>query len=344
MLHCVRSKPCLLQALLGTFFLWNSDPSLAEGPDDLRFNQIQVIGTHNSYHLRPDSASLDLAVAMNEGAKSWDYSHCPLNEQLDHGVRSFELDVYWREEQFKVFHLPVIDFRSSCETLRDCLTTVRDWSDAHPKHVPISFLLELKDQSRPGGEKDQILNGALLEGLDQVILSVFPLPRLLRPDDIRSDLSTLEEAVKTLGWPRLRDCRGKAMIVLHVRDRVRSVYTQLHPGLQGAACFVRSPPGRPEAAVVVHDHPSVESIQSLVRAGYLVRTRADANLNLRASKNGPAQRRDDALRSGAHIISTDFPPGEPHKETGYVCQFPHGFPVRPNPVLVSEERLHWVVE
>ena len=313
-------------------------------PDDLRLNQIQVIGTHNSYHQRPEPKALELAIAMNDGARSWDYSHCPLNEQLDHGVRSFELDVYWRDQQYKVFHLPVIDFHSSCDALEDCLKGVRDWSDAHPRHVPISFLLELKDQSRPGGDKGQVLDGALLRRLDDVVLSVFPPSRLLRPDDVRSDLSTLEEAVTTVGWPALADCRGKAMVVLHVKDRIRDLYTELYPGLREAACFVRSVPGRPEAAWVVHDHPSVEPIQDLVRAGYMVRTRADANLNLKTSGRDPLERRDNALRSGAHIVSTDFPPGEAHPETGYVCRLPNGAPARANPVNVPENQLHLKVE
>jgi len=309
--------------------------AISQTADDLSIHQIQVIGTHNSYHLRPDQASLDLAIAMVPDARSWDYSHLPLNEQLDHGVRSFELDIYAREGQFKVFHVPVIDFHSTCDTLKDCLLTVKDWSDAHPHHVPISFLLELKDQGFSGSAKQSKIDRDYLMALDQEILSVFPPDRVVQPDDVRGDSSTLEEAVTTRGWPGLASCRGKAMFILHVGDPVRRVYIDLYPGLQGAPCFVRSQPGNPEAAVVIHDHPSVDSIQSLVKAGYFVRTRADANLNVNAKDE--TGRRDNALQSGAHIVSTDFPPGSPRAETGYVCQLPGGVPARANPVTAPQE-------
>ena len=52
------------------------------------------------------------------------------------------------------------------------------------------------------------------------------------------------------------------------------------------------------------------------RAGFFIRTRADAGLNVAAP--GQPARRDAALASGAHILSTDFPAGEPHAELGYV--------------------------
>ena len=68
--------------------------ALAASAQDLHMNQIQVIATHNSYHIAKEKPLMpDLA-----------YSHPPLNEQLDNGVRGFELDVYLQPEgHFKVF-------------------------------------------------------------------------------------------------------------------------------------------------------------------------------------------------------------------------------------------------
>src|SRR5215213_8070474 len=64
--------------------------------DDLRLNQIQVIGSHNSYHVAPAPAVMDLiAVTGWQRAESLDYTHRPLPEQFDKlGVRQIELDVY----------------------------------------------------------------------------------------------------------------------------------------------------------------------------------------------------------------------------------------------------------
>ena len=55
-------------------------------PEDgvLRVNQMQVLGTHNSYHLRPPRQLLP-----NEPA---DYEHPALDVQLAEGIRSLEID------------------------------------------------------------------------------------------------------------------------------------------------------------------------------------------------------------------------------------------------------------
>src|SRR5262249_35076121 len=51
--------------------------------DELRLNQIQVIGTHNSYHIAPTPATLQLIEAANRKvAPTLDYTHRPLEEQF----------------------------------------------------------------------------------------------------------------------------------------------------------------------------------------------------------------------------------------------------------------------
>src|SRR5947209_5695715 len=63
---------------------------------ELRLNQIQVIGTHNSYHLAPAPAVLELiATAGRSRAEGLDYTHRPLREQFARlGIRQIELDVF----------------------------------------------------------------------------------------------------------------------------------------------------------------------------------------------------------------------------------------------------------
>ena len=57
--------------------------------DELRMNQIQMIGTHNSYHIQP-------APAMMNGkdlSKTLEYTHRPLPEQFTNlGMRQIEID------------------------------------------------------------------------------------------------------------------------------------------------------------------------------------------------------------------------------------------------------------
>jgi hypothetical protein len=72
-----------------------------------------------------------------------------------------------------------------------------------------------------------------------------------------------------------------------------------------------------------------ETIRKLVKAGFLVRTRADVE-TAEARTNDPT-RRDKALASGAHYVSTDYP--EPRTEwSEYVVRLPGGAVARVNPV------------
>lgn len=294
-----------------------TDAALAQpGP---RMNQIQVIGTHNSYHLRKSDKPF---------SKEWDYEHAPLDDQLALGVRSFELDLNLRADGWHVFHVPKLDDASSCPLLRECLESVKRWSDAHPRHVPISFLCEVKQEGRQLDPSILDFDAAAADRLDSEIRAVFGEDRLLTPDHVRRDAATLEEAVLTKGWPSLEAARGRVFFILHEEGDYRDVYTAGRPSLEGRAMFVRSDPGRPDAATLVEDSPKVERIRAFVARGYYVRTRADGTGGPSTMDGRPRAR--NALDSGAQIVSTDFPPGEPH-ESGYMLQLPGGVPARCNP-------------
>lgn len=42
-----------------------------------------------------------------------------------------------------MFHIPDIDFNSTCYTLKDCLQEVKDWSSANPDHIPVFISIEI---------------------------------------------------------------------------------------------------------------------------------------------------------------------------------------------------------
>ncbi|MBI2824074.1 MAG: hypothetical protein HYX69_05195 [Planctomycetia bacterium] len=321
---------CLALLLLGTMAARGAEPA----GDDLRLNQLQVIGTHNSYHVRPSEKTLRSSATLRPDAREWDYSHAPLDVQLDRGVRSFELDLHYKEGSFEVFHVPVLDDGTTCRKLADALATIRAWSDKHGRHVPISVLFELKTEGPRLDKRIREVDAAGLDALDELIRSVFPAERLITPDLVRGNASTLREAVTTTGWPALSDCRGRVFFVLHDEGRRRDTYTENHPSLKGRAMFVRSDEQRDDGAVMILDNPRSPDIPRVVGAGYMVRTRADSGL--KPDQPGRPSRRDAALASGAHIVSTDFPPGEPHAETGYAVAFPDAAAARVNPVSGPE--------
>ena len=202
----------------------------------VHINQIQVIGSHNSYHTGIAPSERKLIEQQNPKAmRALDYAHAALSDQLTGGVRQLEIDVYadskggryahpaivdkvaaaglpadpdfdpnheMDKPGFKVMHVLGVDQRSSCHTFIACLTTIRSWSKQHPQHVPIFILVETK-QDRPG--RPPVANGpepftsATFDALDSEIRSVFSDKEMITPDEIRGTYETLFEAVQASG-------------------------------------------------------------------------------------------------------------------------------------------------
>lgn len=348
----------------------------AQQDQSIRINQIQVIGTHNSYHTGLAPSERKLIEEQNPKAmRALDYAHAPLGDQLSSGVRQLEIDVYadskggryahpiiidkvaaaglpadpdfdpnheMDKPGFKVMHVMNFDQRSSCHTLISCLTTIRGWSEQHPGHVPIFILLETK-QGRPG--RSQTANGpepftsATFDALDAEIRSVFSDKEMITPDQVRGRYDTLLEAIqasgkhatgnKAGGWPTLADARGKVVFLMDQRP-VEAVYTEGHPSLRGRVIFTNAVPGAPDAAFTEENDGTKEEIDALAKQGYLIRTRTDDGTE--EARANDHTRADRALSSGAQMLSTDYPPSEPAKWTGFFVGFPHGLIVRCNPV------------
>ena len=57
---------------------------------------------------------------------------------------------------------------------------------------------------------------------------------------------------------------------------VGPLYLQGHPNLRGRVLFTNAAPGKPDAAFTEENDGTEQEIAALVRQGYLVRTRTDA--------------------------------------------------------------------
>ncbi len=288
-------------------------------PNDsiLRLNHLQAKGTHNSYHIEDPSTSRSIP--------EYRYTHKPLNQQLDAGVRQIELDIHYVEgEGLKVFHVPYIDPLSTCELFTDCLRIVKAWSDEHPEHHPILIFIEPKD------DIDEIKLYDKYKDVESDILSVFSRERILTPDDVRGDYPTLRDAIINAGWPTLGETRGK--VFFHVNDsgEFRNSYLSAYPDLKGALMFIDSSPDDSYAGVMPMNNPvgDFERIQSAVMQGFIVRTMAGNCCDDAINKDYTEI--TAALESGAHFISTDFP--SPDNEYGYYLEIPGGNPSRCNPL------------
>jgi hypothetical protein len=334
----------------------------------MRLNHVQVLGTHNSYHIEPRPALLQAIASFDpQAAASMEYTHRPLDEQLGLlGIRQVELDVFTDPDGglfavplgpilvqgfpdpvkpelvppgLKVLHTQDIDFETTCLTFVSCLQTIKAWSDANPGHLPLMVFVEAKDEaiSAPPGLPpftEPVPFGAeALDEIDAGIRSVFQDDQLITPDGVRGERATLAQAVLKDGWPTLNESRGRLLFALDNTDQKRDLYLDGHPSLEGRVLFTSSAPGSPESAFVKVNDPLADQdyIRHLVSAGYIVRTRADADTV--EARLGLTTRRDAALASGAQFVSTDYPEPDLDFSTGYFVEIAGGANARCNPIL-----------
>jgi hypothetical protein len=332
----------------------------------VKLNEVQVLGSHNSYKLLPPPPIAAALLAFDRDLfESIEYEHPELGVQFaDQGIRQIELDVFadpdggryfqrkgflavgmnpdsnlpeLLEPGYKVLHIQDIDFATTCLTLVACLEEVRAWSDANPGHLPIAILVEGKSDPIPdplglGFTVPLPFTTELLDDLDAEILSVFDRDRLITPDDVRGDHDTLEAAVLAGAWPTLEEARGKVYALFNNGGGDRQAYRAGRPNLEGRVMFTTSSPGQPDAAFVQIGDPrgaNLSLIQNLVGQGYLVRTRSDVPTI--EARSGDTARRDAALASGAQFVSTDYAWESPFG-SGYQVTIPDGSPARCNPV------------
>jgi hypothetical protein len=276
-------------------------------PDDLPLDRLRMIGTHNSYRSQADALRLFyIGLAQPGEPARLDYAHPPLTDQLNGGVRSFELDIRYRSGRFEIAHVPLVDNRTPEPDLGLALEEIALWSDRNSAHVPVILLFEVKDDYmflEPGLRK---MGGPELDRLDALLRQELG-SRLFTPDEVRGSAPTLPDALRLRGWPTVGTLRGKVMVILHEDETYRLPYVAEHPALDGRAMFTCAPPGSADAGVAVADDPVADGarIMALVAQHAMVRTRADAD-----GVHGP-DGLAAALASGAQIVSTDFPPSYP---------------------------------
>ena len=338
--------------------------STVAADDDLKLNEIQVIGTHNSFHVEaPEDELAQLAALDAEQAEQRRYTHPDLATQLgEQKIRQLELDVFadaegglyadpafaasdaesdpaMDEPGTKVLHEQDVDYHSVCPTLVACLTEVKTWSDANPDHVPVAINIQFKDGPLifdvPGQAVPEKWTTEAMDGLDAEITSVFDEDDIITPDDVRGDHATLNEAVLAKDWPTLGESRGKVLFLMINPEPYRSIYLEGHDGLDGRILFTNAEPGQPDASYLGLDDPIADGarITELVEQGYLVRTRADANGD--DAKADDTTRLDAALASGAQWVSTDFPGPDGAEEqygSDYIAELPGFLAARCNPV------------
>lgn len=331
------SKNKILGLLLVPFFVLVSFNNQKEKP--IRLNEIQVIGSHNSYKIAIESPLWDYLFQRDSAvAKSLQYGHIPIEKQLDLGLRNLEYDVlhdpkggyysnpkglaivkslgkvpleYDTENKLaqpglKMFHVQDIDFRSHYLLFKEGLVALKKWSDTHSKHTPIFILINAKDDNNRKLREPLPFTKSALDSIDIEIRSVFEDSKLITPDLVRGKFNTLEEAILKKGWPDLNAVKGRFLFVLDENETKINRYLEGHPSLKNRVLFVNSKEGNPEAAFRVINDPikNFDYIKELVAKGYIVRTRADDGTT--EARTNDYTKFEKAKASGAQLISTDY--------------------------------------
>jgi len=307
-------------------------------------------------------------------SRPWDYSHnTSLDSQLSvYGMRGLELDIYHdpdgglfyhrygnkiidestdsgiealKKPGIKIMHIPDFDYRTQHYTFIDALQTIKKWSDKNPNHFPLFIMVEAKEFHVMKFLKKRFCADVLkftknaVDSVDLEIKKVFGenSDKIITPDDVRGNFHTLNEAVLKNNWPLLSEARGKIIFVFMASEKAKENYLVGHFSLEKRIMFIYSKPGNPEAAFIKLEKPEkhFSEIQKLVKQGYFIRTRADANT--KESRKNNYDRLNKSLSSGAQLIATDYYIPDPRnifseKWSDYTVKFPHGFICRKNPL------------
>lgn len=314
--------------------------------DSLKINQIQTIGSHNSYHLRGNKFVLNFLKGMrgllpkSMDPRALDYAHEPLTMQLDSfHLRSVELDIYadpegghfyyrkknnllgkpkasgiaeLKQPGFKIMHIPDIDYNTTNYTFISALTELKKWSDANPSHLPIYILVECKEEtiadklSKLQFTKAIPFSYDVVNAIDKEIKSVFG-------DSLKKIITP--DNVRG-NYPTLREAvlakklptieTARGKFIFVMMEVGAGNYLQNHPSLQDRAMFTFSTPDKPECAFIKYDDAIKNEIAIIDAVKKGYIVRTRADEPFVQNRTGDAAQQQAAIRSGAQIISSDY--------------------------------------
>jgi len=274
--------------------------------DETTLDEIQMLASHNSYKKTGSDLGrffIGLGDSFEE-ARALKYGYNNLTEQFESGIRSMEFDLRKRKSSFVLTHVPLVDNSSVAPDFASALEEINLYSLNNPTHIPIVILLEIKedwmilDHALQDIEKEELIE------LDELLVNKLGT-RLYKPSDFIQDGLTLRETIVAQGWPTVTSLLGKVIFVLHPNN-MNQTYLDIDDSLESQSMFIGSYADELDtdyASFVVQNEVDVTLINSLVANQFIVRTRIDESLVF------DQMRMDDAIMSGAQILSSDFTKG-----------------------------------
>jgi hypothetical protein len=321
----------------------------------LKINQIQLLGSHNSYHIRMDAAllsflkNLSAILPADLDPTGLDYTHETIEDQLDkYNIRSFEIDIYndpeggrfsqrkgnlligksefsfipeLREPGLKVMHIPDIDFETHCITFKGFLNQLKSWSAKNPNHVPIVVLIEPKTQTvgdvlGPLGFAKAIPFGKPeMDNIDAEIKAVYG-------DDLKGVITPdmVKGTYATLEEAVLAGNwptlgESRGKVIFQMIGRFQEVYAEGYPSLSGRVIFASFRPGRPEAAFTQFEGMPGDENAAKEAVAKGYIVRTRSDSPDNENRTGDYSRWNASLASGSQVISTDYYRPDPRYKT-----------------------------
>ena len=279
---------------------------------NMRLNELQFLGTHNSYKQPINNASNFFFNAFGKSfgveKNEFTYGKEDLTNQLNSGIRSIELDVVQIKKNddisFLCCHSPIFDMNSSCLDFELALKEIRLWTRYNPYSMPISIIIHTKSDNLffPNAQKIDMEG---LTKIDEIIDSIFGY-KLLCPGDVLYGYENFQEMREDNRWPKGYKFVGKVMFILHRSEQIFD-YINQDKSFEKQKMFPSMYYDDLEeynqyASVLLMNDPFDENLHLAVEKNFIVRTRIDCYGSF---GNGS---REAGILSGAQILSTDYPP------------------------------------
>ena len=210
---------------------------------------------------------------------------------------------------------------SSCYDFSLALEEIKMWSDANPKHLPITVIIEPKKLFLLEYGM-RFFNMEYAKALDALLRDVLG-ESLLTPADMMGDYPSLKAMREADGWLPLEDCAGKVIVLLH-DTTVTGKYIKQDETIKSQAMFPMlryRDRDKDYASFLIVNKPKdiAEYSQELIfEKNLVVRTRVDTY--------GSYKDEDRILTfdSCAQILSTDYPPKADMSDVQYAVTFDNG--------------------
>ena len=294
-----------------TFCNFDLENALNNG---VKYNEVAFLATHNSYQRLATDLTKEFQIpfkVLSLGMKNFnknDFENDTLTAQFENGIRSIELDVEARVTEdgtsFVVMHKPVFDSATTCFDFAMALEEIVMWSNHNPNHLPISIIIESKQDVAP-------LDNLKIFGIEHtedfdLLLKEKLGDKLITPGDMLGEYATFKDMREDDGWMMLKDMLGKVLVILHETNMTED-YVLKDETMRTQAMFpslLYKQRDEDYACFIIDNNPkkTVARKEVFESGNYMVRTRADSYPKMSDERYALAE------QCGSQIITTDYCP------------------------------------